>query len=227
MDPNPATNGAGGTAVGEQLWQRNAPVVPAPARRRSRGLIGLGIAVIAACGVGAVAFYDSTSDLVPAVGVMARVPFGSVVGENDLVQIQVHPDPAVTAVPWAQRGQVVVGQRAATDLLPGSVITAGAVGGVSIPGPGQALVGVAVKPGQLPATPLAARDTVLLVATDGPVGDAAGPPGPAVHGTVVTVGEPDGAGARTVDVEVASGDAGGLAARAAAGRIAVVLEPKG
>lgn len=225
-------NGAGpppdGAVLGEQAWDgmRSAPMVAAPRRRRSAGLVALAVALMAVCGVGAVAVYQSTNDLQAAVGVAVEVPYGSVITEADLVQIQVHQDPAVRAVAWEQR-TALVGQRAATDLLPGSVITADAGGGVTIPGAGESLVGVAVAPGNLPATPLGPRDPVLLIATDGPAGASTGEAGAAISGTVVLVGGSDSTGARVVDVVVPSEQAGTLAARAAAGRIAIVLQPGG
>lgn len=226
---DPAANGQAGsvgTADAEPSWRRiagSAPIVPAPRRRRSRGLIALGIALMAVCAAGAVALYTGTSTLQQSVGVAVRVPFGATVEESDLVPVQVHPDPAVRAVPWDQRGSVV-GQRAATDLLPGSVLSTGMVGGVSVPNAGQSLVGVAVKPAQLPATPLKPRDRVLLVGIGGPL-TATG--NGAIEGTVVVVGPSGGSGERVVDVEVPGSRAVDLAAQAAAGKVAIVLQPRG
>lgn len=225
---DPSRNGVA-AQLDDREWQTmrtGAPVVTAPRRRRSRGLIALGVALMATCGAGAVTVFNSSSDLQPAVGVAAEVPFGSMITEGDLVQIQVHPDPAVHAVAWDQRAQLV-GQRAATDLLPGSVITGEAVGRASIPAPGQSLVGVAVKTGQLPATPLNPRDKVLLVPTESAVGGDPGAGGSTIGGTVVVVGDVDGSGVRVVDIEVPGGEAGQLAAQASAGRIAIVLQPRG
>lgn len=222
---DPRVNGSG---AAEEPWTkgRNVPVIAAPRRRRSRGLIALGIALMAACGAGTVTLFNASANLAPSVGVAIRVPFGGTITEADLVQVQVHPDPAVRAIPWAQRS-ALIGQRAATDLLPGSVVTPEVVGGAGIPEAGQALVGIAVKANQLPTTPLAPRDRILLVATDGPAGGETGTAGAVVGGSVVKVSNADGSGIRVVDVQVLARDAGPLAARAAAGRIAVVLQPRG
>jgi hypothetical protein len=69
---------------------------------------------------------------------------------------------------------------------------------------------------------------VLLVTTDTPSASGAdGMAGAAIGGVVIAVGAVTGDGTQVVDVEVANTDAPALASRAAAGRVAIVLEPKG
>jgi hypothetical protein len=185
---------------------------------------------MAVCAGGAVMLWHATAATIAAVGVAQRVPYGASIPESSLIQIEVHPDPGVSPVPWSRRGDLV-GHQAATDLLPGSVLTPDAVAAVSIPAPGRALVGIHVKPGQLPATALQPRDNVLLVTTDASApasgsSDSAAS-GWSIGGTVITVGSPDPDGALTVDVEIAAPDAAAVAAQSGADHLAIVLQARG
>ena len=86
---------------------------------------------------------------------------------SDLVAVEVVPDPALKPVTWDQRS-TLVGQLAATDLQTGMLLTSRSVTDAQVPASGQALVGVLVKSGQVPVTPLSPQDQVLLVPADQP-----------------------------------------------------------
>src|SRR5206468_1397492 len=90
----------------------------------------------------------------------------------------------------------VVGRTAPTDLQPGEIVTPDAVSdSATVPGAGQQLIGVPVKPGQLPAAPLQPRQPVLLVPAG--VAGAAAEAWPPVRGAVISVFDPDGRHGRT------------------------------
>jgi hypothetical protein len=130
-------------------------------------------------------------------------------------------------VSWDQRS-TLVGRLAATDLQTGMLLTARSVTDEEVPPPGQALVGVLVKSGQVPVTPLSPHDQVLLVPADqqaAPTGAGASDAKP-VHAEVYTVGATDANGTRTVDVLVPEASAAQTASDAAAGRLAIVLVPR-
>jgi hypothetical protein len=120
----------------------------------------------------------------------------------------------------------VIGRLAATDLHGGSLLNNDDVMSGQIPTAGQALVGVAVKPGQLPVTELVARQRVWITRADRDTqiavqtaGQQTGP----IRAVVYTVGAADASGGRAVDVLVDSADAATVADWSAAGVAAIIL----
>lgn len=204
------------------------PEIPAPRRRRRPAWIALAVALVVLGALGAVWGFQVASERISVVGVAAPVEFGQLVQRGDLVEAQIVADPRLSPVPWSQV-ESLVGQRAATDLRPGGLVTTGSVTGQPVPGPGEDLVGVPVASTQVPASPLRPRDRVLLVpfAGDGAAG-AEVADGSTVPATVHTVGPPNATGVRTVDVLVAAGRGAAVAELAAAQQLAiVVLTPEG
>jgi hypothetical protein len=173
-------------------------------------------------------FVQKSTERVAVVGVAHDVAWGQEIQASDLVTVEMVPDPALKPVSWDQRS-TLVGQLAATDLQTGMLLTAGSVTDVQVPPPGKALVGVLVKSGQVPVTPLSPQDQVLLVLADQQavpsVASAAAAAAP-VEAEVYTVGATDANGTRTVDVLVPQASAAQTAAAAAAGRLAIVLVPR-
>ena len=110
-------------------------------------------------------FVQQSSERVAVVGVAHDVAWGQEVQASDLVAVEVVPDPALKPVTWDQRS-TLVGQLAATDLQTGMLLTARSVTDLQVPPKGKALVGVLVKSGQVPVTPLSPQDQVLLVPAD-------------------------------------------------------------
>ncbi len=198
-----------------------APLRP-PRRRRSKLLILLGFILSAVSATGVVWVFRVVDDSVAAVGIAAPVRYGEVVTAEALLEVHVRPDPGVHALAWDQRFEII-GKPAPIDLRPGAIVTPDlTTGSASVPGPGEQLVGVAVKPGQLPATALEPRQPVLLV----PVGstDNAWTP---VHGSVLRVGARDSSSLQVVDVLVQERDGAQVASRASSGGVAIVALPKG
>ncbi len=202
-----------------------APVLPAPRRRRRPALLALAVAMVVLGALGAAYLATSLGETSAVIAVAREVPQGQPVTAADLVQAQVSADPALAPIPFGDRDRVI-GLVAATTLVPGSLLTAEALTGERLPPPGQQLVGVGVSAVQLPATALQAGDDVLLVpvAADGGAGVPATPGAPrAVAATVVRAGAPGTDGVRVVDVLVDAADGPDVAARAAAGLVAIVV----
>lgn len=158
---------------------------------------------------------------------MARtVPVGQTIGEADVTVARVPADPVLQPVPVAERDRVV-GRVAAVELRAGTLLTAGEVTDAAVPGAGEQVIGVAAKPGQVPARGLRPGDRVLAVPVPGDQAgtdtavDAGGP----VPGRVVQVGPPDAEGVVTVDLVVGQDTGPRLAALASTGRVALVLLP--
>jgi hypothetical protein len=202
-------------------------------RRRRPGVIALSVALIAGGGLAGAVLYTVSGQRSDVVVVVRDVPVGVLITQDDLGRASVALDPSVKAVDASQAPDLV-GERAAVDLKAGALLSPAQVTRQSLVGPGQQVVGVALKPTQMPATPLSPGQKVLVVTTpDANAVDGtgktmqAGPP-QTLAATVVAVGRPQmGTGQVTVDVAVASSDGPALAARVATGNVAVVLAARG
>jgi hypothetical protein len=184
----------------------------------------LGVVFVAAGGLTGSRLMLESGDRATVLAVARPVAYGAVVEEEDLRIARVGLDPALDSVP-ANRRSEMVGRFAAVDLRPGTLLTEQHVTAAVLPVPAAELVGVAVKTSQMPNRPLQAGDQVLIVTTPPQNGDPPAGQQPTVAATVVAAGAPDDNGVRVVDVRVPAGTGPALAARAATGRIAIVIEP--
>ena len=183
----------------------------------SAGLVLLG----AVLGVGVWMMSTSSVEVVTARTAIDR---GQVITAADLAVTRAAVDPSVQVVPASQLDSIV-GKRAASDVAAGTLLSPAQVTDALAPGTGDSVVGVALAPGQLPAEPLRPGDRVRLVQT------------PAVQGqlpkTLVTLDAqvqsvtPAADGQTTVvDLVVPSSRAAEVAARAATGRVSLVLDSR-
>lgn len=198
-------------------------ITPAPRLRRRRGLVGVGVALVAIGGLGGAYLLTSSTNAVPVLALTTTVHRGELITATDLTVATINPDPALTTIPESQQG-ALVGQRAATDLAAGSILTPTSVTTALVPAAGDTLVGLAVTPAQLPAQPLIAGDTVRIVDTpragDNPPTTTPG----TVAATIVATTYNAALNQTIVDVTVPTDQAASLAARAATARIALVLD---
>jgi len=202
------------------------PKLKQPGRSRRPLMLALMVVTIVIGALSTWWLVQKSTERTAVIGMAHDVPWGQLITAADLVQIEVVADPALKPVDWDQRSKII-GQRAASDLSAGTLLTPGSVTGMQVPAKGSALVGVLVMPGQMPVTALSPQDSVLLVPT-GQVGAAAGKAAAgAVPAEVFTVGAPDASGARTVDVLVTQDASAEVVAQAAAGQIAIVLVSSG
>lgn len=212
-----------------QRQATTGPVVPRPTiprRRRRTAVLVLGVLLCALGGVTGGWLATQAGHTMTVLAVTRHVPYGSVVSYADLRVARVSSDPGLSLVP-ASRESTVVGRYAATDLVPGSLLTSNAVTRQRVPGPSEELVGIAVQAKQMPSRPLHANDHVSVVSTPAEDADPTTTTPSSVDATVVDVGRPDDNGIRVVDVRVPAGTGPTLAAQAATGRVALVLESPG
>ncbi|GAA1490648.1 SAF domain-containing protein [Brachybacterium sacelli] len=204
------------------------PVAPSGSllrRRRRPALIALGIALIVVCGLGTYWVVDRLSTTSQVVVAAADVPEGQVLSADDLTTTEVNV-PAGTSVVSGSDLESLVGQRAASPLHEGALLSPGQVSEENFPAPGTAVVGIRVTAGQIPANDVEPGDSVQIVGTpregdDPPTGDA-----PVVNGTVHAVASPTSEGVIVVDVLVEEERAATLTSLSATGRIGVVLLPE-
>ncbi|WP_170231548.1 SAF domain-containing protein [Pseudonocardia kunmingensis] len=151
------------------------------------------------------------------VAVARPLPFGAVIQLTDLREVQLPPDTGLATVAWRDVNSVI-GSFTATDLHVGQTLTPESVTSQRSPAPGQAVVGLSVDAGQVPATPLAPRDDVLVIVGSG---------SPPRRASVVHAGEVDVSGRRSIDVLVPQADAEELALASMENRVAIVLVGRG
>lgn len=199
----------------------------APQRRWRPALVWLAVALIAAGGLIAWRVLLTVGATGEYLAVVRPIGVGDVLTEADLTTVRITVDPALKPI-RANTSDLVVGRYAAVALVPGTLLTAEQFTDQAYPGPGQQLVGISLSQDRLPHERLAPGSAVLLViTTDGNVTQqepAAGPP-LSIPATVTDVAASGKDSTTLVNVAVADRDGPLVAARAAAGRIVVVLAP--
>ncbi|MFC0860949.1 SAF domain-containing protein [Sphaerimonospora cavernae] len=203
------------------------PNLPAQPRQRRRGWLLLGVLVVAGGGVLGYHTVNGLTDRVPVLVVTRDVPLGQELTAHDVTTTLVGVDDLVATVP-ARELRRVIGMRAAVDLVGGMLVQPKLLTDRLTPLGGQQLVPVAVKPSRLPARGLRPGDSVLVVAApDGqavPTTKAAATP--RIEAVVDQVKGPDTDGLMVVDLIVNGTEGADLAARAAEGPVAMVLNPR-
>ncbi|MFF1400691.1 SAF domain-containing protein [Streptomyces sp. NPDC058287] len=211
-----------------------APPVGAQAkwqsRRRRPGMLAVAVACIAACAVGNYWYWTQNGQRQPVLELARDVPAGSVIKDRDLREASVALDPSMKVIGIQQRDDVV-GMRALSTLPSGALLHPRQVTRKTLVNAGEQLVGIALKPGQLPDSALRPGDTVQVVFTsEDPSADATkNAAGPAsVQARVVRVGAArESTGERVVDVAVDKAQGPKLAAQAAGGDVALAVNGAG
>ena len=200
-------------------------VMPAPKLRRRPALIVASAVAVSAGALLAAFAWTATSTTQSVLAVRSAVERGAVIGQDDVMTVQVSADPALAPVP-ASQASAVVGQRAATDMAAGTLLTREQVSDTVLPPAGMSIVGVGLPSAQLPGEPLLVGDRVRVVATPGASGEVTAGEPVTIAATVVGVRVNDENGQSVVSVQVPQGEAAGLAARAATGNVALVLDSR-
>ncbi|MFJ3402728.1 SAF domain-containing protein [Promicromonospora sp. NPDC090134] len=203
------------------------PLKPTRARRRP-ALIALGLALVALSVLASVYLTSSLGETYPVLAVNKDIPRGTEITASDLAPVDLPTGPTLLqAIPADQLDQIE-GQVAAADLKEGQLLTRKGVVPELSPPSGQSIVGVALAPNQMPTTPVQAGDAVRVVETPATGGEPPVEAPFAIAATVVRVSTDVALGDQTVvDVQVASSNAAALAARAATGRVAIVIDAVG
>lgn len=204
------------------------PLKPTRARRRP-ALIALGLALVAVSVLASVYVASMFGQTYQVLAVKSEIARGSQITAGQLVTVDLPTGPTLLQPVAAARLDEIAGNKVATaDLQAGQLLTESSFTDELQPAAGRSIVGVALAPNQMPATgELRAGDAVRVVETPATGGE---PPTEApftIPATVVGT-EPTTIGDQTVvDVEVTSANAAALAARAATGRVALVIDAVG
>lgn len=209
-----------------------APVGRLP-RRRRWGLVAVGVVLVVVGAVVAYLLVVTAGVTHSYLAVSHNVAYGAAIGPNDLTVVNVNAAAGLDPIPASERDQVI-GKHAATDLMPGTLLTRAQLTDRAIPAPGEHLVGIELKPAQVPARTLKAGDAVVLVIV--PAANLTGVPDPnpsaaakpeSIRATVAAATPPATNGNVRVDVAVNQADGLKVATMAAAGRIVVVVTTRG
>ena len=202
--------------------QLPTPTRTAPRIRRSPLLIIAGAVLVIAGSLATAGIYSQLSETQEVIVIVSTVARGEQIQRSDLTTAQVGFDPLLKPLLGGELNWVV-GQYATADLVPGTFLTAGAVGEQPSPRPGQALIGLALAAGEYPDTPLFPGDSVLLVSTEGRQS------GPALTFTasLVSISPATASTRATVTVLVDLRDAAELAGLASSGQVVLVLTSRG
>lgn len=194
-------------------------------RRRRPWIFALCAALVAAGALGSAFAFTFVNDTQDVLVVSRDIKRGETIEAGHLAVVRVGVDPALTPVPASQRAELE-GIRAAVDLWAGSLLTEQSVTDQLVPREGESLVGISLTPAQMPSEPLFGGDAVRIVTTPGDQGEITDEEPVTIEATVVGVNRVEETGETVVDVSVPEREAADLAARAATGRVALVLDAR-
>ena len=218
--------GRDNTTPGSGIPVPGANITAPPRLRRRPALVAASVAAICLGALLAVWAYTGASTSQDVLAVRTTVHRGELITRADLMTVRISADPALKPLP-ASAADTVVGKRASMDLAAGGLVTAEAVTSEVVPAKGMSVVGVSLPPGLMPAVQLQSGDAVRIVATPGAQGDVETGTSPiSIEATVVAVRGAGDTGQILVDVSVPHDQAAELAARAATGKVALVLDSR-
>lgn len=224
--PN-AGGGLGRTGLGTSGGQR-LPVSP---RERKPALAALAVLLILGGALASAYLVMASGQRVSAIRIAQPVAAGQQIPQSALEEVQIG-DTGVQYINWSERLNVSR-YYASVPLVKGALLTNGMISRTDEAAKGRLVVGLALKPGQLPSDGVESGKKVTLYA----VGNGSGGGGPragtvlAAEAIVINVGGGGGDRLRsdqtTVDVAVAPGDAPQVTEAASAGTVAIALIPDG
>lgn len=200
-------------------------LAPPPKLRRRPIWIIAGVALVCLGALGSVWAYNSATNAHEVLAVRQTVERGQTITRQDLMTVRIAVDPALQPL-GADQADTVIGKRAALDMAAGGVVTADQIADLVIPPKGSSVVGISVTAGMQPADELQVGDPVRLITTPGQQGEIAAGNPEAFAATVVGLAADQATGASVVNVQVRAADAGKVAARAATGKVAIVLDSR-
>lgn len=196
---------------------------PPPKLRRRPALMAGGIAAICLGALLGAWAWTSTTHTSEVLAARTTIHRGDVITANDVERVRISRDPVLDPLP-ASAYDRVIGKRAALDVAAGGLLTAASTAGQALPPQGQSVVGISLTAAQLPAVSLRGGDRVRIVATPGQNGEAPAGTPQFTPAQVIDTRLDETSGNTVVDVLVPYADAGVLAARAATGNVALVLD---
>lgn len=202
----------------------DAPLLAPKGRGVNVPLLVLALLLIVGCAVTGGWLFSVAGNRSMVLVAARDIPPGHQLSEADLAEGQLSGS-GVSAIAASERAKVV-GTYAVAAVPAGTLLAGKMFAATTLPGPGQVAVGVALKPGQVPAELSAGRAVdVLLVPAAGAGGAAPGTASVlAANGSVLSItSSTSGGWIATVVVPEASATA--VSAASSAGRVALVMRP--
>jgi hypothetical protein len=199
------------------------PIATPPKLRRRPGLIAVSVVLVCLGALVGAWLWVSASSAQEVLALRETVHRGELIEDADLMVVRVSVDPALHPVAASERG-AVVGKRASLDLPAGGLLPAGAASEELLPQPGMSVVGLSLTGAQQPAEELHSGDPVRVVITPGDQGEVGDKEPATIQAVVIGVHTDEETGDRIVDVTVPAADAPKLAAWAATGKVAVIMD---
>ncbi|WP_329522350.1 hypothetical protein [Spirillospora sp. NBC_01491] len=218
--------GLGRSGLGTSGGQR----LPSAPRERKPALAALAVLLILGGALASAYLVMASGQRVSAIRIAQPVAAGQRIPPGALQEVQVG-DTGIEYINWSER-QNVARYYSAVPLVKGALLTNAMVSRADDAAKGRVVVGLALKPGQIPARGLETGKRVSLYAVGG--GNGGGPrAGTVLSKEAIVIGVGGGGGDRlrsdaiTVDVAVPPDEAPLLTQAASAGAVAVALIPEG
>lgn len=209
--------------------------LPMAPRERKPALAALAVLLILLGALGATVMVMRAGNKISVVEVTSSVAAGDPFPQSAIHEVMLSDDSGVDFIKWSQRGDLMKNYRAATNIVPGSVLVDSMVTQKDqVLVPGKSLVGLSLKEGQFPRS-LSAGDTVAAYRVGNDAAKSQAQNG-GLGGTSTlisahlivkaAVGSSGlGSGDLSVTVLADTADAGPLTIAAAANEVALVLVP--
>lgn len=200
--------------------------------KRSVPMALAGATAVVVGAVAALLIYTNLDHRQMVLAVNHPVAPGGVIAATDLYQVRVAPATGIKPIPVAQAASLVVGKTAKVQLVPGTLLSIDQIGTPSTVQAGQAIVGLALKPGQAPAVLRPGTHVEVIDTTKATTPGEQ--PKPVVLTTSAVVAPDDtdakarptaGNGTMLVSLSMPAGDAPAVAAAAMDGRVSLVVLP--
>lgn len=229
-----AAGSSGGTGLGRSgLGTSGGQRLPASSRERKPALAALAVLLILGGALASAYLVMASGERVSAIKIAQPVAAGQRIPANALEEVQIG-DTGIQYLKWSERAKVSR-YFAAVPLVKGALLTNSMISPADAPASGRLVVGLALKPGQMPSGDVSRGAHVTLFAVGG--GTGGGPRAGTVlarDAVVLNVGSGDGGGPTrlrseqtSVDVAVLPADAARVTQAASAGTVALALIPPG
>jgi hypothetical protein len=190
--------------------------------------VALGLALVALSVLASVYLASMLGRTYQVLAVTDEVPRGTAITASDLAPVDLPIGTTLLEPVPADQLEQMTTMIAAVDLRPGQLLTLNSLVEEIEPAAGHSVVGIALAPNQMPGSrALVAGDTVRIVETPATGGEPPATAPFAISAVVIGVTDSPLGDGKVVDVEVTSANAAPLAARAATGRVAIVIDAVG
>jgi hypothetical protein len=206
--------------------------IPVPRRERKPAMAALAVLLIVGGALVSAYLVMVSGQRVPVIRIAGPVAAGQQIPAAALEEVQVSATGGLDYIPWGDRGKVT--QTFATvTLVKGALLTNGMISTAASVAKGTVVVGLALKPGQLPAGGLQPGDRVAVYAVGAQGGQSSAQAGAVLApvATVYDVAQPGQNDVQSdqvqVSVTVPADEAAQVTQAASAAAVAVALLPAG